>query len=61
MKSNSLWRQEEGPTVFAPFDQDTNYFGDSRQNFMLNFRVNNLEELLIHFKDSGIKIDQKKD
>jgi glyoxylase I family protein len=37
-----VWRQEEGPTVFAPFSVDTDYFGRPEQAFMVNFRVRDL-------------------
>ena len=30
------WSQEAGPTVFAPFAKDTDYFGRKEQQFMLN-------------------------
>ena len=40
---NGLWRQEPGPTVFATFASDTDYFGSPTQNTMLNFRVRDLE------------------
>jgi len=38
------WRQQEGTTVFAPFDKETSYFGRSSQAWMINFRVKNLDE-----------------
>ncbi len=33
------WRQEAGPTVFAPFPRDTDCFGRAEQAWMVNFRV----------------------
>ncbi len=60
MKTGYIWKQEAGPTVFAPFPKDTDYFGDTQQQFMLNFRVSNLEELLADLKEAGVKIDEKR-
>ncbi len=39
------WRQEAGPTAFIPFPEDTNYLGDSKQSWMVNFRVRDLRAL----------------
>ena len=49
------WRQAEGPTVFQPFAADTSYFAADRQ-FMLNLRVDGLDELLGALRASGIEV-----
>ena len=36
------WFPAAGPTVFAPFDADTEYFGGP-QGHMLNFRIKDLD------------------
>jgi hypothetical protein len=36
------WRQEAGPTAFAPFPEDSTYFGNPERRWMINFRVVNL-------------------
>ena len=36
---NGLWNQGAGPTVFATFESETDYFGSRAQQTMLNFRV----------------------
>jgi len=38
-----IWQQDAGPTVFSPVKQDTDYFGNKEQQFMINFRVSNLD------------------
>jgi predicted enzyme related to lactoylglutathione lyase len=50
------WEQQAGPTAFAPSSADTDYFGNKSQQFMLNFRVDNLDGLLKHLKAGGVKI-----
>ena len=40
---NGLWRQEAGPTVFATFESETDYFGSRAQQAMINFRVRDLD------------------
>lgn len=59
MKNGGVWTQDEGPTVFAPFKQDTQYFG-SEQQFMLNLRVSDLDKLLAQLAEAGVKIDEKR-
>lgn len=53
------WQQEAGPTVFAPFKQDTTYFG-TEQQFMLNFRVEGLDALLDKLAAAGVRIDENR-
>lgn len=50
------WMQQKGPTVFMPFPADTDYFGSSQQQFMLNFRVNDLDGALAELRAAGVKI-----
>lgn len=51
------WRQEAGPTVFAPFPEGTDYFGDAKQAWMVNFRVRNLDAMAAQVLGAGIAID----
>lgn len=51
-----IWKQDEGPTVFSPFKEDTDYFGRPEQQFMINFRVSDLDALLEKLKSAGVKI-----
>src|SRR5437899_10049802 len=51
------WRQEAGPTVFAPFPEDTNYFGNPKQTWMINFRVRNLYAMTAQLRDAGIIVE----
>jgi predicted enzyme related to lactoylglutathione lyase len=50
-----------GMTVFAQFPADTKYFGDSPQQFMINFRVDDLDGLLARLEAAGVRIDPKQD
>jgi predicted enzyme related to lactoylglutathione lyase len=50
------WVQQKGQTVFAPFPADTDYFGSASQNFMLNFRVDDLDGLLMQLRANNVKI-----
>jgi hypothetical protein len=51
------WHQEAGPTVFAPFPASTTYFGDSKQSWMINFRVRNLDALIAQLRAAGIPVE----
>jgi glyoxylase I family protein len=51
----SAWVQQAGPTVFMPFPQDTDYFPTGKQ-WMINFRVTQLDRLLSALREAGIAI-----
>jgi len=51
------WRQEAGPTAFSPFPEATEYFGDSKQMWMVNFRVRDLDAMAAQLQAAGIEID----
>jgi predicted enzyme related to lactoylglutathione lyase len=50
------WVQEEGPTVFAPFKAETEYFGDRKNAWMLNFRVRDLDAMVAALRAAGIAV-----
>lgn len=50
------WMQEAGPTVFAPFQEDTEYFGPKTNQFMVNFRVDDLAGMVAQLEKAGIEI-----
>jgi glyoxylase I family protein len=52
------WAQDAGPTVFAPFAQDSSYFPRDRQ-MMLNLRVEGLDEMIAAFRAEGIAIETR--
>lgn len=53
------WWQAEGPTVFAPFEEQTDYFGSREQGFMLNFRVEDLDAILAQLREAGVTVDER--
>ena len=53
--------ESAGMTVFAQFPADTKYFGDGPQQFMLNFRVYDLDGLLARLGAAGARIDPRRD
>lgn len=53
------WKDMEGndcATQWSPFAADTNYFEPSEKQFMMNFRVDDLEALLQVLKEEGVTI-----
>lgn len=50
-----------GMTVFAPFPQDTKYFGEGTQQSMINFRVDDLDALMQQLESAGVRIDPKRE
>lgn len=43
-------------TAWSPFDKDTQYFKPSEKEYMFNYRVENLIELLDELKKEGVKV-----
>ena len=52
------WTTIGGPTVFAPFKADTDYFPADKQ-YMLNLRVSGIEALLADLRAAGIEVQTK--
>ncbi len=53
------WKDETGKdasTQWSPMKADTEYFKPSEKQFMMNFRVENLEELLATLKEEGVTV-----
>ncbi|TGD74319.1 VOC family protein [Mangrovimicrobium sediminis] len=51
------WMQAAGPTAFAPFSQDTGYFGRPEQAWMINFRVANLDAMVEQLRAAGVEVE----
>jgi glyoxylase I family protein len=49
-----MWTQEAGPTVFAPFEETSDYFAADRR-WMLNLRVRDLDAMLAQLRAAGIE------
>ena len=41
---------------WSPFDEKTDYFKPSDKEFMINYRVNNIEGLVKKLRDNGVSI-----
>jgi len=53
------WKDKSGnkcSTQWSPFAIDSNYFEPSKKEFMFNYRVENLEELLKVLKKEGVTV-----
>lgn len=53
---DSVWQQEAGPTVFAPFKETSSYFGDAQKVWMVNFRVRDLDKMAAQLQAAGIMV-----
>jgi predicted enzyme related to lactoylglutathione lyase len=55
------WRQgadssQKGFTQWSPFSEKTKYFEPSTKDFMINYRVENLEALVKELKNDGVTV-----
>ncbi len=62
--TNFEWRQgadssKKGFTQWSPFKETTKYFEPSKKDFMINYRVENLEALVEQLKKDGVTIVDK--
>jgi predicted enzyme related to lactoylglutathione lyase len=47
---------QKGFLQWSPFKETTTYFGPSDKEFMINYRVANMEYLVAEFKKNGVQI-----
>lgn len=50
-----------GYTLWSPFAEDTSYFGEASQRYMINFRVDDLATLLAQLRADGVWVDEHTD
>lgn len=55
---DNLWMQQAGPTVFAPFNRDSDYFA-AHKAFMINLRVDDLDGMIAQLETDGIEVIRK--
>jgi predicted enzyme related to lactoylglutathione lyase len=48
--------EDGGLTVWSTTDSDTKWFSPSESSFMINYRVDNMDELLDQLKQNGVEI-----
>jgi predicted enzyme related to lactoylglutathione lyase len=58
------WRDAENPeqkglTVWSIFPATTEYFAPSSKPFMINYCVENLDELLAELRKEGVEVEEK--
>jgi hypothetical protein len=56
------WREKDSPetignTVWSLFPTNTEYFGPGPQQAMVNYRVDDLDGLLLKLEEAGVEID----
>jgi predicted enzyme related to lactoylglutathione lyase len=51
--------KKKGQTQWSPFKETTKYFEPSAKDFMINYRVENLEALVEELKKNGVTIVDK--
>lgn len=52
---NSLDTEQRNYLQLSPFPESTDYFSPSSREFMINFRVENLDALLEQLREAGIQ------
>lgn len=57
---HGVWETAAGPSVFSPFSRDSDYFAADHQ-WMLNFRVNELDAILARLTAAGVAVTTNPD
>ena len=52
------WGDAGGTTIWAPFPAGTDYFGSANQ-WMFNYRVDDLDGLLVEIRYEGVRVDDE--
>jgi len=52
---------EHGMTIWAPFERGSEYFGNLKQQSMINYRVDDMDALLERLRAEGVEIDPKRE
>lgn len=51
------WQQDAGPCAFQPFPEKTTYLGDVTKQWMVNFRVRNMDAMVAQLRAAGIAVE----
>ncbi|GLS38150.1 glyoxalase [Mesorhizobium tianshanense] len=51
------WEQQQGATVFAPFAATSDYLGRVDQQWMINFRVRDLQAMVAQLTAAGLEVE----
>lgn len=54
------WQQQAGPTVFALFEAQSDYFPADR-TFMINFRVTDLDAMMARLREGGVTVETREE
>ena len=55
-KNDPVWTQQAGRTAFTPFPEKTSYFGDLAKQWMINFRVSDLDAIARQLQAAGVEV-----
>lgn len=50
---------ERGSTVWAPFEEDTDYMGPTENRWMINYRVDDLVSLVDQLREKGVRVEEQ--
>ncbi len=49
-------KEQKGYAAWSPFEKDTEYFSDAAQQYMIKYRVGDLDALIKKLKEEGVMI-----
>jgi len=56
-----LWSELNRPgyKLWGPFPEDTNYFDPGESSWMINFVVDDIEEMVANLRSRGVEVDER--
>ena len=51
------WMQEAGMTAFAPFPMNSKMFGSADKQWIINFRVTNIDAMAAQLRRAGVEVE----
>ncbi len=57
--SNEATDSSPGVTVWSVFDAGSDYFGKPDAQFLINYRVDDLDAMLRQLREAGVQVDDK--
>ena len=58
-ETHAPFSEERAETVWATFPRDTKYFGPGASSLMINYRVADLDAMLVQLRAAGAAVDEK--
>lgn len=57
----AVWQPDAGPMIFGPYPDASTYWGPHERQWMINFRVDDLDGLILQLRAAGIDVETREE